>query len=58
MSTYIIENTNTEKFMVVRREGMVESMVGGVIYETYEGAYKLAKAYNCGREPIDETRHH
>ena len=56
--TYLVENTNTEKFMVVYREGIVESMVGGIIYETYEEAYKWAKAYNNGKEPLDQTRHH
>ena len=56
--TFLVENTNTEKFMVVRREGICESMLGGIIYDTYEKAYDLAKAFNCGREPLDQTRHH
>ena len=56
--TYVIKNTNKDKFMVCYREGMVDSLRATNIYETYEEAYKVAKAYNFGHEPMDETRHH
>ena len=55
---YVIKNTNKEKFMVVYREGMVDSLRATDVYDTYEEAYKVAKAYLFGKEPTDETRHH
>lgn len=55
---YVIKNTNKDKFMVCYREGMVDSLRATNIYETYEEAYHAAKAYLCGKEPTDETRHH
>ena len=55
---YVIKNTNKDKFMVCYREGMVDSLRATNIYETYEEAYCVAKAYLCGKEPTDETRHH
>ena len=56
--TYVIKNTNNDEFMVCRREGKVDSLRATNIYKTYEESYKVAKAYNFGREPMDETRHH
>lgn len=56
--TYVIKNTNKDEFMVCYREGRVDSLRATNIYKTYEEAYKVAKAYNFGREPVDETRHH
>ena len=57
-TTYVIKNTNKDKFMVCHRAGMVDSLAAWMIYDTYEEAYKVARAYNFGREPVDETRHH
>lgn len=56
---YIIKNTNNNKFMVVNRIGLCETLATFKMYNTYEEAYKTAKAY-CfkGNEPIDETKHH
>ena len=56
--TYVIKNTNNDEFMVCRREGKVDSLRATNIYKTYEESYNVAKAYNFGREPMDETRHH
>ena len=56
--TYVIKNTDTDEFMVCYREGGVDSLNAWMIYKTYEKAYEVAKAYNFGREPVDETRHH
>lgn len=56
--TYVIQNTNTDEFMVCRREGRVDRLNAWMVYKTYEEAYKVAKGYNFGREPVDETRHH
>ena len=55
---YVIKNNNKGKFMVCYREGMVDSLNAWMIYDTFEEAYSVAKAYNFGHEPIDETKHH
>ncbi len=56
--TYVIKNTNKDKFMVCYRECMVDRLAAWMVYDTYEEAYKVAKAYNFGNEPVDETKHH
>lgn len=53
---YVIKNTNDNRFMVSYREGKCDSLHS--LHKTYEEAYKEAKAYLCGEEPTDETRHH
>ena len=58
MTVQVIKNTSNEKFMVCSRTGLCESLTTPYTYETYEEAYRVAKAYGWGREPIDETRHH
>lgn len=56
--TYVIKNTNKDKFCVCYREGKCDSLRATNIFDTYEQAYRIAKAYNNGREPLDETKHH
>lgn len=55
---YVIKNTNKDKFCVCYREGLCDSLRATNIFETYEEAYRVAKAYLFGQEPTDETRHH
>jgi len=55
-TTYVIKNTNDNRFMVAHREFGVDSRHS--VHDTYEAAYKEAKIWNWGREPIDETKHH
>lgn len=55
---YVIKNTNTNEFMVCYRECLTDGLATGRLYKTFEEAYKVAKIYGSGREPIDETRHH
>ena len=57
-TTYVIKNTNDNKFMVCYREGLCESWATGRFYNTFAEAYEMAKAYGFGEEPKDETRHH
>ena len=58
MTVYVVKNTSDEKFMVCDRTGLCESLTTPYTYETFEEAYRVAKVYGWGREPIDETRHH
>ena len=58
MTVQVIKNTSDEKFMVCDRTGLCESLTTPYTYETFEEAYRVAKIYGWGREPIDETRHH
>ena len=55
---YVIINTNKDKFAVVHTEGSVRMLTAWMVYDTYEEAYVVAKAYLFGQEPTDETRHH
>lgn len=55
-TSWVIKNTNKDKFMVVHRECLSDAL--WAVKETYAEAYSLAKAMGCGREPVDETRHH
>ena len=57
-SNYVIINTNKDKFAVVHTEGSVRTRAAWMVYDTYEEAYAVAKAYLFGQEPTDETRHH
>ena len=56
INTYVIKNSNTNRFMVVHRECHVDCYHS--MHDTYEEAYKEAKIWNWGKEPIDETTHH
>lgn len=56
--TYVIKNSNKDEFMVCWREGMVDGHNAWMTYKTFEEAYRIAKIYNHGNEPVDETRHH
>lgn len=58
MTVYVIKNTNDNRFMVCRREGLAESWATGAFYNTFEEAYRVAKVYGWGATPIDETNHH
>lgn len=56
--TYVVMNTNKDKFMVVYRDCGSDSLDPRMIYDTYAEAYRIAKIWNHGEEPLDETRHH
>jgi len=55
-NTYVIENTNDNRFMVVHRECKVDMYHS--VHKTFKEAYEEAKVWNFGKEPIDETKHH
>ena len=55
---YIIVNLNDGKFGVVNTEGGCRMLYSGHIFNTYEEAYKCARACLFGQEPTDETTHH
>ena len=55
---YIITNLNNGMFGVVHTEGACRMLNSHHIFETYEDAYKCAKACLFGEEPTDETTHH
>lgn len=54
--THII-NTQDGKFGVVFREGQTRSLSWRHIHDTFEEAYKTAKAWSLGGEIVDETTH-
>lgn len=55
---YVIVNTNKNKFAVIHTEGNVRTLTARMVYDTYEEAYAVAKAYLFGQEPTDKTKHH
>lgn len=53
---WVIKNTNNGQFMVCYRECGTDSV--RKVYKTFDEAYKAAKAYNFGDEPINEVVNH
>lgn len=54
----VIINTNSGKFGVVHTEGCVRMLRPTDVFDTYDEAYRHAKAFLFGQEPTDETTHH